>query len=44
MDPKSKVVPLTLTIPLGTLANGDYLCQIAVLVQPARGLPSGKPE
>jgi VWFA-related protein len=31
MDPKSKAVPLKLTIPLGTLANGEYLCQITVL-------------
>ena len=31
MDPKSKAVPLKLTIPLGGLANGEYLCQIAVL-------------
>jgi VWFA-related protein len=31
MDPKSKAVPLKLTIPLGDLANGDYVCQITVL-------------
>lgn len=31
MDPKSKAVPLKLTIPLGALANGEYLCQITVL-------------
>jgi VWFA-related protein len=31
MHPKSKAVPLKLTIPLGSLANGEYLCQITVL-------------
>ena len=31
MDAKSKAVPLKLTIPLGTLANGEYLCQITIL-------------
>jgi len=31
MDPKSKAVPLKLTIPLDTLASGEYLCQITVL-------------
>jgi VWFA-related protein len=31
MDPKSKALPLKLTIPLGTLENGDYVCQITVL-------------
>jgi len=31
MDPKSKSVPLKLTVPLGALAVGEYLCQITVL-------------
>ncbi len=31
MDPKSKGIPLKLTIPLGTLSNGEYICQITVL-------------
>jgi VWFA-related protein len=31
MDPKSKAVPLKLTIPLVELAAGDYVCQITVL-------------
>jgi hypothetical protein len=31
MDAKSKAVPVKLTIPLGSLAIGDYLCQITVL-------------
>src|SRR6185436_13652300 len=31
MDAKSKAVPLKLTIPLGGIANGEYLCQITVL-------------
>jgi len=30
VEPKSKAVPLKLTITLGTLENGDYLCQISV--------------
>jgi hypothetical protein len=31
MDPKSKAVPLKLTIPLEGLAAGEYVCQITVL-------------
>jgi hypothetical protein len=31
MDAKSKAVPMKLTIPLGTVAIGEYLCQITVL-------------
>jgi hypothetical protein len=31
MDPKSKAVPLRLSVPLGELAPGEYLCQITVL-------------
>jgi hypothetical protein len=31
MDPKSKAVSLKLTIPLDSLADGEYLCQITVL-------------
>jgi hypothetical protein len=31
MDPKSKAVPIKLTVPLGALADGEYVCQITVL-------------
>jgi hypothetical protein len=31
MDPKSKAVPLKLTIPLNPLDPGDYICQVTVL-------------
>jgi hypothetical protein len=31
LDPKSKAVPLKLSVPLGALPNGEYLCQITVL-------------
>jgi VWFA-related protein len=31
MDAKSKAVPFKLTMPLGAMADGEYLCQITVL-------------
>jgi VWFA-related protein len=31
MDPKSKAVPLKLTLPLDGLAPGEYICQVTVL-------------
>jgi len=31
MDPKSKAVPLKLTIPLQAIAEGEYICQITVV-------------
>jgi hypothetical protein len=31
MDPKSKAVPLKLTVPLRELADGEYVCQVIVL-------------
>ena len=31
MDPKSKAVPLKLTIPLQSIADGEYVCQITVV-------------
>lgn len=31
MDPKSKAVPLKLTIPLRELSSGEYLCQLTIL-------------
>jgi hypothetical protein len=31
MDPKSKSVPLKLTVPLGAVPIGEYRCQITVL-------------
>jgi VWFA-related protein len=31
MNPKSKAVPLKLTVPLTELAPGDYVCQVTVL-------------
>jgi hypothetical protein len=31
MDPKSKAVPLKLTIPLEELSNGEYVWQLTVL-------------
>jgi VWFA-related protein len=31
MNPKSKAVPIELTVPLGAVAAGEYICQITVL-------------
>ncbi len=31
MDPKSKAVPFKLTLPLSSLADGEYRCQITIL-------------
>ena len=31
MNPKSKAVPLKLTIPVDMLPNGEYVCQITAL-------------
>jgi hypothetical protein len=31
MDPKSKAVPLKLSVPIGALAEGEYTCQITVI-------------
>jgi hypothetical protein len=35
-DPVSKAVPISLTIPAGSLPRGDYKCQITVLDPEAR--------
>jgi hypothetical protein len=31
LDPKSKAVPVRLTVPLGELTPGEYICQLTVL-------------
>jgi VWFA-related protein len=31
MDPKSKAVPLELAVPLGSVPEGEYICQISVI-------------
>ncbi len=30
MDPKSRAVPIRLSVPLGDLLEGEYLCQVTV--------------